>query len=76
MVAWVGLQCLFDLFPDHTHLLLDTLSSPAIIVHRERASRFTLNVMWLSVFCVTSSRCRGSISSLSQWVGGGLNAFY
>ena len=29
-VPWVGLQCVIVVFPDHTHLLLHEISTPAI----------------------------------------------
>ena len=49
-------------------VVLGALSSLAIILLRKRELVcFTLIVLWLSVFCVSSSWCCGLVCSLSMW---------
>ena len=44
------------------------VSSLAIIfAEEEGAGSFTCIVLWLSVLCVSSSRCRGLVCSLCLW---------
>ena len=78
MVWWVGLQYSIVVFLNHAHILFPWVPHASLLDAlqvlqsscRKRDSKllyFKLNVcavMWMLVFCVTSTICQGLVSGL------------